>query len=119
MEKYNLKHYAHIGDAVWELFIREHIINFSNTMKLIHKNTVKFVNAEFQASVLNLIKDDLNEDEKEITRRGRNLPLTAQKRNNPEIHIQATAFETLIGYLYLNSKERLNEIFEIITTKAL
>ena len=25
--KYNLKHYAYIGDAVWEMFIRELVIN--------------------------------------------------------------------------------------------
>jgi len=119
MPEYNLKHYAHIGDAVWELFIREYVITFSNTQKAIHSNTVRFVRAEFQASVLNFIKDFLSEDEKEIARRGRNLPLTPQKKNNPETHTQATALEVLTGYFYLNDKKRLSEIFEIIRKNAL
>lgn len=119
MKEYNLKHYAHIGDAVFELFIREFVINLANTQKAIHQNTIKYVNANFQSSLLNLLEEYLTEEEKEITKRGRNLPLTAQKKNNQNIHRHATAFEVLIGFLYLNNKERLNEIFEIIKTNAL
>lgn len=119
MSEYNLKHFAHIGDAVWELFIREYIIDFSHTQKAIHNNTVKYVNAEFQANALNLIKDDLTEGELELVKRGRNLRLTVNKKNNPEIHTLATAFEVLLGYCYLKDKARLQKLFEIIALKAL
>ena len=59
------------------------------------------------------------EEEKELVRRGRNLPLTIAKRHNPKVHTSATAFEVLIGYLYINDKKRLEDIFEIISKKAL
>lgn len=119
MKEYNLKHFAHIGDAVWELFIREIIIERFNTQKGLHQNTIKYVNANFQSFALETILPDLTEEEKETVKRGRNLPLTAQKKNNQNIHRLATAFEVLIGSLYLTNKPRLNEIFEIMREKAL
>lgn len=119
MEKYNLKHYAHLGDAVYDVFIRRHIIDFANNQKELHNLTTKYVNATFQYNLLNMLFDDLTEEEKELVRRGRNLPLTIAKRHNPKVHTSATAFEVLIGYLYINDKKRLEDIFEIISKKAL
>lgn len=117
MKEYNLKHYAHLGDAAWELFIREYVIDIANTQKALHNLTVKYVNANFQALLLE--KLELNEYEKEITKRGRNLPLSVGKKNNQNIHHFATAFEVLIGYLYINDKKRLNELFDFIKKEAL
>ena len=119
MKEYNLKHYAHIGDAVYELFIREYSIELVNTQKALHMATIKYVNAEFQAKALEILEPYLSEEEKELEKRGRNLPLTANKKNNQQIHRLATAFEVLIGYFYLNDKKRLSQIFEIIKEKAL
>ena len=119
MKEYNLKHYAHIGDAVFELFVREIVINSVNTQKAIHQMTIKYVNANYQSELLNYLEEFLTEDEKELTRRGRNLPLTANKKNNQTTHRQATALEVLIGFLYLNDKKRLEELFEIINKKGL
>ena len=119
MKEYNLKHYAHIGDAVFELFIREIVINSVNTQKAIHQMTIKFVNANFQSELLNYLEEFLTDEEKDLTRRGRNLPLTANKKSNQAIHRSATALEVLIGYLYLNDRKRLEEVFEIINKKGL
>lgn len=79
-----------------------------------HKLSTKYVNAKAQADILELIIDKLNEEELEIQKRGRNLKITINKKNNPKIHSLATSFEVLIGYFYLNNKQRLEEIFEII-----
>ncbi len=117
MEKFNLKHYAHIGDAVWELFIREVVINYANTQKKLHELTTKYVNAGFQADILEKLV--LSKEEQELVKRGRNLPLSVGKKNNQHTHRLATAFEVLIGYLYLNNKERLDELFEFIKEKTL
>lgn len=112
--QYNLKHFAHIGDAVFELFVREHIINFASDQKIMHKMTIKFVNSNFQAEILNNIQELLTEEEKELARRGRNLPITINKKSNPQIHRMATSFEVLIGFWYLNDKERLDFFLENI-----
>ena len=112
--EYNLKQYAHIGDAVWELFIREQVISVAQNQQTMHKMTTSFVNAKFQADLITSLEEYLKDDEKDLARRGRNLTITINKRSNPAIHRLATSFEVLIGYWYLNDKNRLNEIYEII-----
>lgn len=112
--EYNLKHYAHIGDAVWELFIREDVIKRTINQKQMHNLTTKFVCAQFQSQILENIDDFLSGEEKEIARRARNLPITISKKNNPQMHRNATALEVLTGYFYLNDKKRLEDFFAII-----
>jgi len=115
MENFDLKRYAHIGDAVYELFIRENIVFKTKSQNSMHKNTIAFVNADFQSKMAQVIFENiLDDEEKEIFRRARNLPLTVNKRNKPEIHRFATALETIIGYFYITNKPKLNKIFEII-----
>lgn len=110
--EYNLKHYAYIGDCVWELFIRNNIIQKTSVQKQMHKLTTDFVNAASQANFLALIEEKLTETEKEIQKRGRNLKISINKKNNPKIHSLATSFEVLIGYWYLNDKNRLDEMLK-------
>ena len=112
--EYNLKHYAYIGDAVWEIFIRELVIKKTPKQDVMHKLSTKYVCANMQAEIMDKIFSYLKDDEIEIQKRGRNLKITINKRNNPAIHSLATSFETLIGYWYLNDKNRLSEIFGII-----
>ena len=111
---YNLKHYAYIGDCVFELFIREIVITKTQKQDMMHKLSTKYVNAQAQADFLELIIDKLTEVELELQKRGRNLKITINKKSNPKIHALATSFEVLIGYWYLNDKIRLNEILEVI-----
>ena len=100
---------------IYELYIRNHLVETTNlkTNKL-HKESIKFVKAKSQAQILNELKEDLTEEEKEIVRRSRNtqnhhLPKNAE----PTDYMYATAFEGLIGYLYLSKQEeRLNEILK-------
>ena len=106
----NIRNLAHLGDSVYELFIREYTITQTQNIKKLHKLTVSFVNAEFQANLLDKIEPELNEKESDIVRRGRNLAVTTSKRINHKTHRIATAFEALLGYLYLYDKERLEEI---------
>ena len=93
--------------------MKTHILTITQTqnIKKLHKLTVSFVNAEFQAELLDKIEADLNETEADLVRRGRNIPVTTSKRINHKTHRIATAFEALLGYLYLNDKDRLQEIF--------
>ena len=112
--KYDVKHYSYIGDCVWELFVREHIIKIAKNLKDMHSLTTKYVRAEFQADMINKIADILSDEEKEIVHRSRNLKMTINKKSNPRIHSLATSFEGLIGYLYLENIERLQEIYGLI-----
>ncbi len=105
--------WAYIGDAVYELYIREKLIETTNLKPhRLHIEAVKKVKAEAQANILLKIEEKLSEEEKEIVRRTRNtknhhLP----KNSNIKEYMYATAFEGLIGYLYLTGKEeRLKKI---------
>ena len=110
MEKYHLRAYAHIGDAVYEVFIREKVIEHTSNSKKMHDLTTKYVKAEFQIEALEFLMPELSEEEAEIVRRARNMPSTTFRRANQSLHRQATAFEALLGYNYIHDKERYNEL---------
>lgn len=108
--------WAYVGDSVYELYIRTHLVNFSNAKPhKLHIETIKFVKAEAQAKILDKIWNSLTEEEQEIFKRGRNtenhhLP----KNGNVADYSHATGFEALIGYLYLSKQDkRLEEILKL------
>lgn len=115
MEDLNLKCYAHLGDAVYELFVREKIILLTTNMARMHKINTSLVRASFQCELLNVIGSYLTETEKDLIRRGRNLPQNSSRKHNQSLHRIATGFEVLIGYLHLNDRERLLYIFKLIS----
>lgn len=108
-----LRNCAHIGDSVWEVFVRSYTIFKTSNAKILHKITTERVNATFQKDMLLLITPELTEEEHELARRGRNLPIPAGRRAIQAVYRQATAFEVLIGYWYLYDKERLEYFYEI------
>ena len=108
MEKFGLKNYAHIGDAVWEVFVRDYVIQKTSNSKQLHKMTTDRVNAVFQKNMLELVLSMLNEYELEMVRRARNLSIPVGRKNIQHDYRLATAFEVLIGYWYLHDKERLD-----------
>ena len=116
LTKGNILTLAFIGDSVHTLFVREKVLQTGNLkMNNYHTKASKFCKASTQAKVL---IDDiiplLNESELEIVRRARNAKPKHQAKNasNAE-YSHATAFEALVGYLYLKGEEkRLQEILE-------
>ena len=78
----------------------------------IHKKTVKYVSAKAQAKVVENLKDELTDYERDIIRRGRNAEANTVPKNTDVITYKiATGFEALIGYLYLSGDEtRLEHI---------
>lgn len=111
-----LRNYAHIGDSVWEVFVRTYTIYKTSNSKILHKITTERVNATFQKDMLELISSELTEEEHEMARRARNLPIPVGRRAIQAVYRPATAFEVLIGYWYLNDKERLEHFYEFFKT---
>lgn len=112
-----LKNYAYLGDAVWELFVREHTIAETQNSMDLHKMTTDRVNASFQARILQEIEPELTEEELDLMRRGRNLSVPIARRSNQAEYRQATAFEVLIGWWYQHNKERLGYFLKIFEEK--
>ncbi len=111
--KTNLLPLAFIGDSVHTLFVREMVLQNPNLkLENYHLIASKYCKASAQAKVLSMLS--LNEEEKEIVRRGRNAkPKHHAKNASSAEYSHATAFEVLIGYLYLkNDKKRLEEILK-------
>ena len=105
--------WAYVGDSVYELFVRTKLTNNSNAKPhKLHIESIKYVKAKAQADILKSIMDELTEEEKDIVRRGRNTENHhVAKNSNVADYSQSTAFEALIGYLYLiKQDERLEEI---------
>ncbi len=113
MEEINLRNYAYLGDAVWELFIREKTVQMTNNAKKLHQMTTNLVKTSCQCELLHLIECELTEEEIELTRRARNLPIPVGRRNIQTEYRQATAFETLIGWWHTHDKSRLEYIFKL------
>ena len=105
---------AFIGDAVYELFIRKYILSKGEArVKDLHKDTVRLVNADFQADMTDVLLPHLREDELAVFKRGRNAHAGHTPKNKSEAQYhKSTGFEALIGYLYLKKDfERLDFIF--------
>ena len=114
MDEINLRNYAYLGDAVWELFIREKTILLTNNAKKLHKFTTDKVKGHFQAELLGKLENTLTEEEKELARRARNLPIPVARRSCQSEYRQATAFEALIGFWFKNNKERFDYIISLL-----
>lgn len=108
--------WAYMGDAVYEKYIREYVINQGMCKNgLLHKKSIKFVCAKAQANILKRIEAYLTDEERDIVRRGRNAnPHSHAKNADLMDYKYATAFEALIGYLYLTEdRERLEKILKM------
>lgn len=110
-----IRSYAHIGDSVYEVFVREKTVFLTSRPEILHKITTSVVNAEFQAGLLDKLDKFFNEKEADIARRARNLAVTTARRTNQKLHRLSTAFEAVVGYLYLFDKDRLSQLFAFIS----
>ncbi|MBP2002613.1 ribonuclease-3 family protein [Paenibacillus shirakamiensis] len=95
---------AYMGDAVFEIAVRQYVISLPNLRPHhMHVQSTKFVSAKAQAKLLGLIEGELTEHELDVVRQGRNAKSgTVPKNASVADYRHATAFETLIGYLYYN-----------------
>ncbi len=107
--------WAYIGDCVYELYVRTKLVNETNLKPhYLHIEAIKKVKAKAQAETLNKIYEELTEEEKDVVRRGRNAENHHLPKNaNVQEYMYSTAFEALIGYLYLTKQEkRLKQILD-------
>ncbi len=111
---------AFLGDAVYSLLVRQMLSFEENkpTGKL-HKQSIKYVNAAFQAQMIRELLPFLNENEEAVFKRGRNAHSSHSPKNQDAADYRyATGLEALYGYLYLcGNTARINEIFRLSTYK--
>ena len=108
--------WAYIGDSVYELYIRTNLVDTTNLKPhKLHIESIHYVKAKAQANILKKIEDILTIEEKEIVLRGRNTQNHHIAKNaSVQDYMYSTAFEALIGYLYLTGQEE--RLFAILKT---
>ena len=108
---------AYLGDSVWELIVRYDLIIQKLNVRHMHSSCVKMVNAGSQSRTMASLMELLNDQEKEIVRRGRNAHARhpVPKNQNPDDYAMATGFEALLGFLYVTGQnERIRRLIEYI-----
>lgn len=106
---------AYMGDAVYETYVRNHLLHNGQVKPhFLHKEATKYVSAKAQSKVLHQMMEEeyFSEEETAIIKRGRNAKSgTVPKNTDVQTYRHSTAFEALIGSLFLAKKtERLENI---------
>ena len=106
---------AFVGDSYYDLKVREQLCKQGiNKPHRLHQLAVKYVSAHAQAKTLaHLIESgDLTEKELDVVRKGRNTKSKSVPKNTDVLtYTHSTAFEALIGHLYLSEDQvRLDEV---------
>ena len=107
---------AYIGDAVYEVYVRSHVLEGGNTaVNKLHKASTGYVSAKAQSSIIHEILPSLTEEETAVYKRGRNAHSNTSAKNADIVDYRhATGFEAVIGYLFIMKQyQRLNEIIKL------
>jgi ribonuclease-3 family protein len=105
--------WAYVGDAVYELFIRNRLVmEGPNRTQTLHKRAIAMVRASFQADLAARLGPFLSQEEAGLLRRGRNIKSGhTPASSDPITYRHSTGFEALIGYLYLSGQsDRMVEL---------
>ena len=107
---------AYIGDAIYDLIIRTVVVERANrSANDLHKKTVRYVKAETQAKMIKELLEELDEEETDVYKRGRNAKsYTMAKNASMGDYRKATGFEALLGYLYLT--DRMDRLLYLVKT---
>ena len=98
---------AYIGDAVYEVVIRTMLVCKQNEqVQKLHGKATRYVKAEAQKNMIEVLMDELSEDELLVYKRARNSKQhTTPKNAKLSDYHKATGFEAVIGYLFLKGEE--------------
>lgn len=106
---------AYLGDAVYEVYIREHLLNRG----LVRPNQLQraaksFVSAKAQAALIAGMEDEqvLSATEQDYFKRGRNAKSYTHAKNTDVVTYRiSTGFEALFGYLKMTAQTaRIDEL---------
>jgi ribonuclease-3 family protein len=121
---YNITALAWLGDAVFELWVREHLLTGGAAAKAdeLHLRAVALVRAESQAELILRLKPFLTEEEAYVCKLGRNTGGRRPQGADLAAYRQATALEVLAGYWHITGQkarleEMLGKMLENVTEK--
>ncbi|MCF6515641.1 Mini-ribonuclease 3 [Lactobacillus sp. S2-2] len=106
---------AYLGDAVYEPFVRRHLIELGMAKpNQLQKRATKYVSAKAQAGLIELMEQEqiLSDEEIYFFKRGRNAKSYTHAKNTSVVTYRiSTGFEALFGFLSISGQEqRLSEL---------
>ena len=102
---------AYLGDSLYDLYVREHLIARGGRVRALHRDAVHLVCAHAQSEALQRVEPLLTEAEADVMRRARNARQTPPRNADAGEYHRATALEALVGYLYVTgNRDRMNAI---------
>ena len=107
---------AFLGDAIHSFYVRYAVVNCADfKQKELQRITSSIVCAKNQAKAFDLILPTLSEEELGVAKRARNAKTNNIAKNSSiEEYKKSTAFEALIGYLFLiNQNARMEEFLSV------
>ncbi len=107
---------AYIGDCVFEILVRTHVMNnHPSTVSKMDKLSRSYVKASSQALMFHELMEICSDKEIDILKRGRNAKShTSAKNASITDYRHSTGLEALFGFLYLEGEtDRINELFNI------
>ncbi len=105
---------AYIGDAVFSLYVRRRLLPVSSHVQVLHDLAARMVSAVMQARGHGRTGRGSDGGRKAGSPAGDGIPKsTVPKSASVREYRQGTAFEALMGYLYLmDQKERLHQLMD-------
>jgi len=106
---------AYLGDAVFELLVREMLLRQAVPFRQINRRAKAFVSAQAQAEMYHRLYPQLSAEEQAVMKRGRNLHSASRSKNAGVTEYRhATGLEALFGYLrQRGDTARVEEVFLI------
>lgn len=114
--QYNILSLAYLGDSVWENHIRKYYFMKNLKVEEFNNKVKELVNAKAQSKIYLQLFDNLSEELKNISKRGRNANIKSYAKTcSQKEYRNATAFEVLIATLHLvDNDEKIIEIIKNI-----
>lgn len=99
---------ASVGDSVHTLFVRSKLAILDKyKANSLSREVSKIVNAGNQCKIYYKIENLLTEEELSIAKRARNTHIHSKAKNfSANDYIHATAYEAVLGFLYLTGQEK-------------
>ena len=111
----NAAELAYLGDAVFELLVREKLLCDKIPFRSLNARAQKHVSAKAQGVMYHKVFPLLTPEEQSIMKRGRNLHNQSRAKSaGVSEYRHATGLEALFGWLHQRGEtERINEIFKL------
>ncbi|MCL1862431.1 MAG: hypothetical protein FWF78_02565 [Defluviitaleaceae bacterium] len=106
---------AYLGDAVFELLVRDKLLKEGIPFRRVNHEARKFVSASAQSKMYHKIFLILTKEEQVVMKRGRNLHTLSRAKNAGVTEYRhATGLETLFGHLHsIAATDRIHELFRL------